>query len=127
MRRVVVDLQNFLFADALGDALEEADSDFDVHKVENPDDSAELCRLIGAYALVMEVTASSPWLLSERLKIRDQVKEQNEDCKIVLLVNENADAGIANEVKQAKKDGLVDQFIYGSISSAYLSALIDTL
>ena len=30
-------------------------------------------------------------------------------------------------VRQAKKDGLVDNFIYGSVSSTYLSAVIDAL
>ena len=31
MRRVVVDMQNYLFADAVAQALKNADSDFDVH------------------------------------------------------------------------------------------------
>ena len=33
----------------------------------------------------------------------------------------------SSAVQQAKKDGLVDNFIYGSVSSTYLSAVIDAL
>ena len=34
---------------------------------------------------------------------------------------------LAARVRQAKKDGVIDNFIYGSVSSTYLSAVIDTL
>ena len=46
---------------------------------------------------------------------------------MVFFVDENAEMELAQQVKQAKKDGLIDQFIYGSISAAYLTALIDAL
>ena len=34
---------------------------------------------------------------------------------------------LADKVRQVKKDGLIDNFIYGSVSSTYLSAVIDAL
>ena len=34
---------------------------------------------------------------------------------------------IAKQVKQAKKDGIIDQFIYGSISATYLADIVDSL
>ena len=71
--------------------------------------------------------ASSPWKYCERMKIRDSVKVQNPDCKLVLVVDENAEKEVAKQVKQAKKDGLIDQFIYGSISASYLAAIMDSL
>ena len=40
MRRVVVDMQNYLFADAVAQALKNADSDFDVHSSEAPEKTA---------------------------------------------------------------------------------------
>ena len=85
------------------------------------------CKWIAPYALLMEVTGYTPWLLSERLKIRDAVKAQNPECKIVLIVDENAEKEVAKNVKQAKKDGLIDQFIYGSISASYLADIVDSL
>jgi N12 class adenine-specific DNA methylase len=55
------------------------------------------------------------------------VKEKNPECKIVLVVDENAEKEVAKQVKQAKKDGLIDQFIYGSISATYLADIVDSL
>ena len=61
------------------------------------------------------------------LKIRNAVKNVHPDCKVVLVVDENSEKEAADRVRQAKKDGLIDQFIYGSTSPAYLVALMDTL
>ena len=127
MRRIVVDMQNFLFADAIAQTLRSTDSDFDVRRSESPDKMAELCGLCQPYALLMEVTGYTPWRLEERLRIRDEVKQKSPHCKIVLIVDEKAEKILAQRVLQAKKDGLIDNFIYGSVSAAYLSAVIDTL
>jgi hypothetical protein len=61
------------------------------------------------------------------MKIREAVKKWWPECKIVLIVDENAEKEVAEQVKQAKKDGLIDQFIYSSISSTYLSAIVECL
>ena len=61
------------------------------------------------------------------MKIRNEVKAHNPGCKIVLVVDENTEKKLADKVRQAKKDGLVDNFIYGSVSSSYLAAVIDAL
>ena len=127
MRRIVVDMQNYLFADAIAQALKNADSDFDVRSSESPNKTVELCGLCEPYALLMEVAGYTPWKLEERLQIRDEVKRLKPHCKIVLIVDENADKKLARRVVQAKKDGLIDNFIYGSVSATYLSAVIDTL
>ena len=59
------------------------------------------------------------------LKIRNAVKNVHPDCNVVLVVDENSEKEAADRVRQAKKDGLTDQFIYGSTSPAYLVALMD--
>lgn len=127
MRRVVVDMQNTLFADAIATALRNFDSDFEVHQSESPAKTTDMCVFTEANVLIMEVTAYTPWKLEERLKIRGEVKTQNPDYKIVLVVDENTEKKLADKVRKAKKDGLIDNFIYGSVSSTYLSAVIDTL
>ena len=127
MRRVVIDMQNYLFADAIALALKNADSDFDVRRSENPENTVDLCRLSVPYALLMEVTGYSPWRLEERMIIRNEVKRQTPHCKIVLIVDENAEKPLARRVLQAKKDGLIDNFIFGSVSAEYLTAVVDTL
>ena len=61
------------------------------------------------------------------MKIISSVRLQMPECKIVLIVDENAEKELAKEVRQAKKDGLIDQFIYGSISATYLADIVDSL
>ncbi len=127
MRRVVVDMQNVLFADAIATALRDFDSDFEVFKSESPDKTLDLCADTEANILIMEVTAYMPWKIEERMKIRDELRKVNPDCKIVFVVDENTEKKLADKVRRAKKDGLIDNFIYGSVSSTYLSAVIDAL
>ena len=127
MRRVVLDMQYNLFAEAISQALTHSDPDFTVCRAERPSDTVRLCRSMAAYAVIMEVTSYTPWRLSERLVLREQIRQQVPECKIVLLVDEKADAALAMSVRQAKKDGLADNFIYGSVSPEYLAAVMDAL
>ena len=127
MRRVVVDMQNLLFADAIATALKKFDSDFDVCCSESPEKTLEVCDYTLAQILIMEVTSCTPWKFEERMKIRDTVKRRDPTCRIVLVVDENTEKELADKVRQAKKDGLIDHFIYSSVTIAYLSAVIDTL
>lgn len=127
LRRVVIDMQNTLFADAVAGALSSFDSDFDTVMSESPDKTLETCEAVAANVLIMEVTAYTPWKFEERMKLRDGLKKVRPDCKIVLVVDENTEKKLADKVRQAKKDGLIDNFIYGSVSATYLSAVIDTL
>ncbi|MGN1457526.1 MAG: hypothetical protein ACI4XP_06185 [Acutalibacteraceae bacterium] len=127
MRRVVVDMQSVLFSDAIATALKNFDSDFEVFQTESPEKTADMCADTEANVLIMEVTAYAPWKMEERMKIRNEIKANSPDCKIVLVVDENTEKKLADRVRRAKKDGLIDNFIYGSVSATYLSAVIDTL
>ena len=127
MRRVVIDMQNALFADSVAEALRTFDSDFDPVMSESPNETLSMCNAVLANVLIMEVTAYTQWKLEERMKIREEMKKSNPDCRIVLVVDENTEKKLADKVRQAKKDGLIDNFIYESISSSYLSAVIDAL
>ena len=46
---------------------------------------------------------------------------------MAVSVDENAEPQLAERVKQCKKDGLIDAFIYNSTSERYLSALLDSV
>lgn len=127
VRRIVINMQNVLFCNALSDTLRNSGNEFDTYTVDLPDKVVDDCKWIAPYALLMEVTGYTPWKLCERMKIRDAVKAQNPECKIVLIVDENAEREIAKQIKQMKKDGFIDQFIYGSISATYFVDIIDSL
>ena len=75
----------------------------------------------------MEVTGYTPWKMEERMKLRHQIKQIDPDCKIAFLVDEKAEPGVAQKVRRAKTDGLIDQFIYTSISASYLLGVMETL
>ena len=127
MRRIVINMQNSLFCNAIADTISRSGNELEPYTVASPEKVVDDCKWIAPYAVLMEVTGYSPWKLEERLKIRNAVKENNPECKIVLIVDENAEKAIAKKIKQAKKDGIIDQFIYGSISASYLADIVDSL
>lgn len=127
MRRILINMQNTLFCNAISDTLRRSGNELDTYSVDSPDRVIEESKWIAPYAVLLEVTGYTPWKLEERMKIRDAVKEKNPECKIVLVVDENAEKDVAKRVKQAKKDGIIDQFIYGSISASYLADIMDSL
>ena len=125
--RIVVDIRNGIFRDAVVRTLRDFSPDFQVFACESPVGAAALCSVTAADVLLMEVTGYPLWSLEERMQIRDRVKSDNPACKVVLAVDENSEGKLADRVRKAKKDGRIDQFVYGSISAAYLAAVIDTL
>ena len=120
MKKIVVDMQNFLFGDSIAAAFKNSNYDIDVVRAETPRDTVELCRVYKPFALLMEVTAYTPWLLRERLKLRDVVKAAYPGCKIALIVDSNTEKQAAKDIRDAKKNGIIDQFFYGSMTVEYL-------
>ncbi len=120
MKKIVVDMQNYLFADSVAAAFKNSDYDIDVVRAESPMNTVELCRLYKPFVLIMEVTGYTPWLLCERLKLRDKVKTVCPECKIALIVDSNSEKQAARDIRDAKKNGLIDQFFYGSMTAEYL-------
>ena len=127
MRRIVINMQNSLFCNAISETLRISGNELNPCSVDSPDKVIDECKWVAPYALLMEVTGYTPWKLCERMKIISSVRLQMPECKIVLIVDENAEKELAKEVRQAKKDGLIDQFIYGSISATYLADIVDSL
>lgn len=120
MKKIVVNIQNFLFADSIAAAFKNSDYDIDVVRAETPNDIPELCKMYKPSVLVMEVTGYTPWLLCDRLLLRDEVKLICPDCKIALLVDSNTEKQAAKDIRDAKKNGIIDQFFYGSMTAEYL-------
>lgn len=127
MRKIVLDMQSGLYAKAIQRILVQELDDYQVIISESPDKTVQRCKMFEPYALLMEATGYTPWMLEERLTIRNEVKKNNPDCKVVILVDDNADKALANKVKRAKKDGLIDAFLFGSATDSYLAAMMDSL
>ena len=125
MPRVVVNTQNFMFADMIKRTLE--GDDFSVSVAEKPEKLMREFNRTAANIMLMEVTGYTPWKIEERMILRHQIKQTDPDCKIVFLVDEKAEPAVAQKVRRAKTDGLIDQFIYTSISASYLLGVMETL
>ena len=54
------------------------------------------------------------------MKLRDEVKKMCPHCKIALIVDSNTERQAAIEIRDAKKNGFIDQFFYGSMTAEYL-------
>ena len=127
MRRIVLDMKNGLLAEAVMQSLSGCDMDFLIYRSPKPEETLALCCTCRANVLVMEVIRQGLWKLSERLRLCSAVRQLGWACKVLLLVDENADEQLASEVRQAVKDQLIDNFIYASVSPTYLAGVIDTL
>lgn len=127
MRRVVIDMQA-LFASAIEDALRKSGFGFDTVKAKSPEQTLSLCQAEPTAVLIMDAMTYPPRTLAERLEIRDKLKKSVPACKVVLMMDEKSERKVADKVRLAKKDGLIDDFIYsGSASAAYIAAVIDAL
>lgn len=119
-------MQSNAYAEAVQMALDRG-GDFDVTVVERDKDIAQTVYTFAATALLMDVTDYPPNTLQKRLEIWDTVKKKSPHCKIVLLVDENANQAASEQVRQAKRDGIIDQFVYTSISMSYLAGIMGAL
>ena len=127
MRIIVLDMQSKLMSRALERVLQQEMTDCNPVISEAPDSTVEQCRIFKPYALFMEVTGYTPWMLEERLKICEAVRRILPECKFVFSVDENADPRLADRVTRCKKEGKIDAFIYNSTSERYLAAILDSL
>ena len=127
MRKILLDMQSRLFAKAIQRTLSHEPDDSQLLIPEHPDKTAPRCKPFKPYALLMEATGYTPWMLEERLAIRDKVKKNDPSCKIVILVDDQADSELAEEVKAAKRDGFIDAFLFGTVTEQYMAAVMDSL
>lgn len=125
MKRVLLSMRNFLFSDAIAEIL--LAGGFNVVRVEDPEEIVETGLWFSPCILMMEVSSKSPYKIKDRLKIGEELRKKNPMVKLVFVVDENADKEVAHRVKEAKIDGLIEQFIFGSISASYLTAILETI
>ena len=127
MRKVVLDLQSELYAKAVRRILVQDLDGYQVDISKNPTETVERCRILQPDVLLTEVTGYTPWMLSERLSIRDEVKRHVPSVKIVFLIDDKAEVALVKEIKKAKQEKLIDAFLFTSVSENYLVAVMDSL
>ncbi|MBQ9416178.1 MAG: response regulator transcription factor [Clostridia bacterium] len=127
MKTIVLDMQSVLYAKAVRRILAQDLDELQVDIATSPKQTVGRCMLLHADVLIMEVTPFIPWCLSERIRIREQVREGLPQCKIVLLVDEKADRELLQEVKRCSREGAIDAFLFTSVPESYLVAVVDSL
>lgn len=100
---------------------------FQVVISESPDATVEWCKTHRPDVLLMEVKAYSPWMFKERMAIRDKVERNTENCRVILFVDDDTDEELTEKVRQVKREGLIDAFLFGSVSENYFASVIDSV
>ena len=129
MRKIVVSIQNGLLAEAITGMLNDS-GEFQPFRVpvgNKKNDVVSNCEMLSADILIAEVSYASGTTVEARLREFKEVRKNVPACKIVLLCDENSAPDIAREVTLAKKDGLIDNFFYSSVTAKYLLAALVSL
>ena len=129
MRKIVVSIQNGLLAEAITGMLNDS-GEFQPFRVpvgNKKNDVISNCEMLSADILIAEVSYASGTTVEARLREVKDVRKNFPACKIVLLCDENSAPDIAREVTLAKKDGLIDNFFYSSVTAKYLLAALVSL
>ena len=127
MKKIVLDIQSGIHAHNMERMLMQELDDCQVIVSESPDATPRWCKTHKPDVLLMEVKAFSPWMFSERMAIREKVKCGAENCRIILFVDDESDKELTEMVRQAKRDGLIDAFLFGSVSENYFASVIDSV
>ena len=125
--KIVLDIQSNIHAHTMERMLMQELDDCQVVISESPDSTAEWCKTHRPDVLLMEVKMFSPWMFSERMAIRDKVKRSTENCRVVLFVDDESNKNLTEEVRQAKREGLIDAFLFDSVSENYFASVIDSV
>lgn len=116
MKRIKLEICNGLMGAAITRMLEHTEG-FSV--ISGASSSADV--------LLMETAYDPGFTMGECLTKAKLLRSRSPECKVVLLCDENSAPEIARQVVQAKKDGMIDDFVYSSVSESYLTALLSAL
>ena len=61
------------------------------------------------------------------MKITKKVRKSTPECRIIFFVNDENDIELSENVRQAKRDGFIDAFLFGSVSENYFASVIDSI
>lgn len=115
MKTVMTGICNGLMAESIRHFLE-ADGDFRVLSIKEEVSSADI--------ILLEVAYNPGYTVDERMAAVKSIRHRNPDARILLLCDENSTPELARKVVLAKKDGLIDDFVYSSVSESYLTAML---
>ncbi len=127
MKKVVISICNSLRALSIRHTLEQT-GEFQVYSMD-PGSGAvvQTCVNASAEVLLLEAAYQQGSTIHERLAEAKVLRKVLPHCKVVLLCDENSAPTIARSVVIAKIDGLIDDFVYSSVSASYFAAMLDAI
>lgn len=66
-----------------------------------------------------------PRMFNERMAIRDKVKRNTENGRVILFVDDDTDGELTEKVRQTKREGLTDAFPFDSVSENHVVSVVD--
>ena len=126
MKKIIVSIPNALLAGGVVMYLKK-NPDFKVYREDNPSGIEDLCIASKADVLLAEVRERPPHTLDEwNIRVKS-IEKSLPDCKVVYVVDENSSPDLADQVALARRNRLIDAFVYGTVSGEYVTALIGSL
>lgn len=127
MKKVVLNICNSLMAMSITRCLART-GDFQVCSLlPSCIEIAKECADVSADVLLMEATFNIGTTLDDCLQEAKSLRAICPECRVILLCDENSAPEVARRVALAKKDGLIDDFVYSSVSESYLTAMLYAL
>ena len=119
MKTVLTGICNGLMAESIRHILEESGV-FRVLPVKEGEVSS-------ADIILLEVAYNPGYTVDERMAAVKSIRGRNPGTRLLLLCDENSTPELARKVALAKRDGLIDDFIYSSVSESYLTAMLESI
>jgi len=124
IKRILISICNSLMEMSISYMLKQIKG-FEVYSAGSADLSiVEKCAAVSADILLMEIAYNPGFTLEERLCDIRNIRLLKPECKVILICDENSFPEIARKVAMAKKDRLIDDFIYSPVSDSYLLAIL---
>lgn len=127
MKRVIVAIQNTLVSEAILIALKKRGMFAEKSLSGEPQKVADLCGMLFADTLVMDVTRFGDGTFDNRVKTVTAVKKNNPKITICIVCDNVSDGELSLKVANAKETGLIDAFFYQSVPSDYIADVISTM
>ncbi len=122
MKTIAMGVCNGLMAASIRDLMQRV-TNLTVCLIQGRDVVSE-CMAVSADIVLLEVAFPTGFTVEERIKQASLLRQQMPACRIVFLCDENSSPELARKVAVAKKDGLIDDFLFSSVGERYLVAIL---
>ena len=124
MKKIVLSICNSLMELSIAHSLKQTGG-FQIASIRpGSGEIARECADTSADVLLMEAAFHIGATLDDCLKEARRLRSLRPECKTILLCDENSAPEVARRIALAKKDGLIDDFVYSSVSESYLTAML---